>query len=184
MSDPDERAALRLRPFSEGDFARLISWVPDAPSLSQWCAGFFKHPLSDDQLTRYLESAKQPLTRKIFVAETKSGDAVGHVELSMIWPHLSCRLSRVLVDPGRRRDGFGMELVTLALDHAFREYAVAQVDLGVSKDNEAAIAFYERLGFAWVGTWPNAIATSTGMITVYWMTLTRDAWGRPRPSSN
>jgi RimJ/RimL family protein N-acetyltransferase len=184
MSDPDKRAGLRLRPFSEGDFNRLISWVPDAASLSQWCAGFFKHPLSDDQLTRYLESAKQPLTREIFVAETTAAEAVGHVELSMLWPHLSCRLSRVLVDPGRRRERFGSELVTLALDHAFRDYAVAHVDLGVSKNNAGAIGFYERLGFAWVGTWPNAIATSTGTLTVYWMTLTRDAWGRLGPLSN
>jgi RimJ/RimL family protein N-acetyltransferase len=179
MSDPDERAGLRLRPFGEGDFAHLISWVPDAPSLSQWCAGFFKHPLSDDQLKRYLESANQPLTRNIYVAETTIGDAVGHVELSMIWPHLSCRLSRVLVDPGRRRGRLGTELVTLAIELAFREYKVARIDLGVSKENERAIAFYKRIGFDWVGTWPNAIATSAGMLTVYWMTLAQEAWDRP-----
>lgn len=184
MRIPDERASLRLRPFGEGDFVHLISWVPDAPSLSQWCADFFKHPLNEDQLKQYLESAKQPLTRKIFVAETKIGDAVGHVELGMIWPHLSCRLSRVLVNPNRRRCRLGTELVTLALDYAFREYNVARIDLGVSKDNAGAIAFYERLGFDWMGTWPNAIATSAGMLTVYWMTLTQDAWRRAGPSSN
>jgi hypothetical protein len=77
---------------------------------------------------------------------TNSGGAVGHVEPSTIWLQLFCRLSRALGGSGRRR--LGTDLVMLALDYAFREYAGAQVDVGVSKDNTGAIGFYERLEFA------------------------------------
>jgi len=59
-----------------------------------------------------------------------------------------CRLSRGLVGFGRRCGCLGKDLVTLALKYTFREHAVAQVDLGDSKDDPGTIGFYERLGFA------------------------------------
>ena len=69
---------VNLRPFAEGDFERLISWVPTPEVLAQWCAAFFVFPLDRTQLQRYVESARQPNTREIFVADTTSGEAIGH----------------------------------------------------------------------------------------------------------
>jgi hypothetical protein len=51
---------LRRRPFEENDLATLISWVPTADVLWQWCAAFFAHPLDDAQLSRYRDSARTP----------------------------------------------------------------------------------------------------------------------------
>jgi RimJ/RimL family protein N-acetyltransferase len=110
--------ALALRPFTEADFPALMGWVRTPDALAQWCAAFFSFPLDTDQLRRYLDSAAQTQAREIFAAEW-DGEAVGHVELSMIWPHLSCRLSRVLVAPKRRQLGFGRTLVDLACEPCF-----------------------------------------------------------------
>ena len=98
---------IELRRFDDSDFDRPISWIPTAEALGEWCASFFMHPLTHAQLRRYLTSAKEPNVRAIFTAFAVSGEAVGHVEISHIWPHLSSRLSRVLVAPGRRRQGIG-----------------------------------------------------------------------------
>jgi hypothetical protein len=49
-----------LRPFARVDFGRLISWVRSETALVEWCAGFFRHPLDDAQLDRYVESSQQP----------------------------------------------------------------------------------------------------------------------------
>jgi len=49
-----------LRSFAREDFGRLMSWVRSEAALVEWCAGFFRHPLDDAQLDRYLESSKQP----------------------------------------------------------------------------------------------------------------------------
>jgi len=102
-----EPIQLKLRPFTQTDFGHLISWVSTSETLGQWCAAFFRYPLDEDQLQRYLDSASQPNVRTIFTALAPSGEAVGHIEVSMIWPHLSSRLSRIIVAPGRRGEGVG-----------------------------------------------------------------------------
>jgi RimJ/RimL family protein N-acetyltransferase len=165
-----------LRPFAREDFGRLMSWVRSEAALIEWCAGFFRHPLDDAQLDRYLESSRQPNARVIWVAESSSGDPVGHVEISQVWPYLSSRLSRVLVASDHRRQGIGSAMIAKALSFSFRQHHVSRIDLGVSAGNTAAIACYEKLGFTYVGTWPGGIVVGPTKIDVYWMTVTRHQW--------
>jgi RimJ/RimL family protein N-acetyltransferase len=176
MKEISELPDVALRPFAREDFGRLMSWVRSEQALVEWCAGFFRHPLDDAQLDRYLESSKQPNARAIWVAETSVGDPVGHVEISQIWPYLSSRLSRILVAPGRRRRGIGSAMIAKAASFSFRQHHVSRIDLGVSASNSAAIACYEKLGFMQVGTWPGGIVAGSAKIDVYWMTVTRDQW--------
>ena len=98
----------------------------------------------------------------------------------MIWPHLSCRLSRVLVAPQARRRGLGRAIVTQAVRHVFATHHVDRIDLGVATDNGAAIGCYERLRFAHVGGWREAIAAAGRSIDVSWMTLTNATWAARR----
>src|SRR5262249_60486312 len=115
---------ITLHPFGREDFARLISWLPSEGDLVDWCAGFFRYPLTDAQLERYLESAKQPNSRIIFTARSAEDEVVGHIEISQIWPHLSTRLSRILVAPDQRRRGFASSMVARALVVSFDQYLV------------------------------------------------------------
>jgi len=163
-----------LRSFAREDFGRLISWLRSDADLIEWCAAFFRYPLDDAQLDRYLESSKQPNARAIWAAETSGGDQVGHVEISQIWPHLSSRLSRVLVAPDWRRRGIGSAMIAKALSFSFHEHHVNRIDLGVSAANTIAIACNEKLGFTHVGTWPGGLLAGAQEIDVYWMTVTRE----------
>ena len=167
---------IALRRFRQSDFAALISWVPTPEALAQWCAGFFQFPLDASHLQGSLESASRPHAREIFTTESEQGESVGHVELSMIWPHLSCRLSRVLVAPEWRGIGVGREIIGLAISRAFQRYHVSRIDLGVSDDNQIAIRCYEGQHFTHVGTWSEALAVNGRSINVYWMTLMRADW--------
>jgi RimJ/RimL family protein N-acetyltransferase len=164
---------IRLRPFDQTDFGRLISWVSTPEALGQWCAAFFRHPLDEHQLQRYLDSASQPNARTIFTALTPSDEIVGHIEVSMIWPYLSSRLSRIIVAPDRRGEGIGGAMVARAAAFSFQTHHVARIDLGVAAENSVAIACYRRCGFDHVGTWPQAIRVGTQSIDVCWMTLMR-----------
>jgi len=130
-----------LSPFGREDFSRLISWLPTEADLIEWCAAFFRYPLTDAQLERYLESTKPPNSRVVFTARSTGGEAVGHIEISQIWPHLSSRLSRVLVAPNQRRRGFASNMVAQALLVSFDQYFVDRVDVGVSATNSAAIRY-------------------------------------------
>jgi RimJ/RimL family protein N-acetyltransferase len=167
------RPEVTLRPFDRSTFDRLISWVPTQRALTQWCAAFFRYPLDHTQLQRYLDSAAQSFTRTIFTAHDQAGEPVGHIEISMIWPHLSCRLSRVLVTPDRRGEGIGAAMLARAAAFAFCTHHVDRIDLGVAADNTTAIACYRQQGFVHVGTWPKAIPIDRDTIDVYWMTLKR-----------
>jgi RimJ/RimL family protein N-acetyltransferase len=178
MNNDAPKARVTLHPFGREDFSRLISWLSTEAELVEWCAAFFRYPLTDAQLERYLESAKQPNSRIIFTARAAGGEAVGHIEISQIWPHLSCRLSRILVAPEQRRRGVASSMIAQALLAAFDRHFVDRVDLGVSATNAAAIDCYAKLGFRPVGTWPNGIAVGTSTMDVVWMTATRDAWIR------
>jgi RimJ/RimL family protein N-acetyltransferase len=167
-----------LRPFGREDFARLASWLPTEADLIEWSAAFFRYPLTDDQLERYLESTKQPNARAIFVARDIDGEPVGHIEISQIWPYLSSRMSRVLVAPDKRHRGIGSSMIAKALSFTFDAHHVDRVDLGVSATNSAAIDCYERAGFVRVGTWPKAIEVGSHTLDVVWMSLGRDRWAR------
>jgi RimJ/RimL family protein N-acetyltransferase len=169
-------AEITLRPFERSDFKRLISWVPTPEALGQWCGPFFGYPLDESQLQRYLDSACLPNTRAIFTALLPSGEPVGHVELSSIWPYLSSRLSRVLVTPHRRQLGIGAGMVSRAITFSFDTHHVDRIDLGVDADNVVAITCYRRQGFKHVGTWPHAMEAGPKVIDVYWMTASRAAW--------
>ena len=169
---------IALCPFGPDDFDRLISWLPTEDDLVEWCAGFFRYPLTHSQLERYLESSRQPNARVIFTARTKDGEAVGHIEVSQIWPHLSSRLSRVLVVPDQRHRGIGSMIIREALSFSFVQHCVDRIDLGVSATNLVAIGCYAKLGFAQVGRWPNALVAGPHTVDVVWMTLTRDKWAR------
>ena len=89
MDKTTSNARVTLHPFGREDFSRLISWLPTEADLVEWCAAFFRYPLTDAQLERYLESTKQPNSRVIFTARSIGGEVVGHIEISQIWPHLS-----------------------------------------------------------------------------------------------
>jgi RimJ/RimL family protein N-acetyltransferase len=181
MSRPPPQVT--LRPFDCSDFERLIAWVPTQQALTQWCAAFFQYPLDPIQLKRYLDSTAQPNARMIFTAHDHAGEPVGHIEISMIWPHLSCRLSRILVAPDRRGQGIGGAMVARAAAFTFDIHHVDRIDLGVAADNAPAIACYRQQGFVHVGSWPNAIPTVAGTIDVYWMTLTRVSMPIFRPAA-
>jgi RimJ/RimL family protein N-acetyltransferase len=173
---PAPSPEITLRPFARADFDRLISWVDGADALADWCAAFFVHPLDHAQLTPYLESVGHAQGRAIFAAVAADGAVVGHVELGHVWPHLSSRLSRVLVAPAARRRGIGAAMVARAATFSFATHDVDRIDLGVAADNAAAIACYRRVGFAPVGTWPQAMSVGGRTIDVTWMTLARRSW--------
>jgi RimJ/RimL family protein N-acetyltransferase len=172
---------IELIPFGPEDFDRLISWLPREDDLFEWCAAFFSYPLTHSQLERYLESAKVANVRLVFTARSTEDGPVGHIEVSHIWPHLSSRLSRVLIAPDKRHRGLGSAIVRRAVSLSFEQHHVDRIDLGVSATNLVAIGCYSKLGFAQVGRWQNAILVGSGTIDVVWMTLTRDKWARFEP---
>jgi len=151
MQSVDIRPSVRLEPFSEADFERLIGWSATPEFLLQWAGPLFTHPLDHGQLAQYLAATRQvpPISLAYRSVDEASGRVVGHVEIGNIdGRNSSARLSRVLVGPKDLRGrGVGQQMVRAAMAVAFDELHLHRVDLFVFDFNHAAIACYERAGF-------------------------------------
>jgi RimJ/RimL family protein N-acetyltransferase len=151
---PRSTPPVGLRPFSRGDFARLIAWIPNEVAMLQWAGPIFAWPLTEGQLERYLAPARPwpispPPQRLIWTAlDAANGQAVGHVELNSIdLAHRSTTLSRVLVGPAFRGRGYGRAMIAQVLPIAFDDLGLHRVDLVAFEYNEPALRCYRSLGF-------------------------------------
>ena len=113
--------------------------------------------LGEDSFRRYLTDA----ARALFVAETDT-DLVGYTMLvvgepedadvaSAVTTRPTAELSKVYVHPGHHGAGVAAALVAATLVEAHARGA-ASVWLGVNQENARANRFYDKNGFALVGT--------------------------------
>lgn len=120
-------------------------------------AAFIAEHLSAESFTAYLADPE----RALFLAEV-DGEAAGYTMVVFGEPHdadvaaaVSARptaeLSKVYVREGFHGGGLASELVRASVDEA-RTRGSVSVWLGVNQENARANRFYEKQGFALVGT--------------------------------
>lgn len=157
-------ASVQIRPARPDDAAALhelaaitfpLACPPD--TLPESIAEFIATHLSETAFDGYLADSD----RDLFVAE-EDGALVGYTMLVHAEPYdpdvravVSARpateLSKVYVHPDHHGAGLAAQLVARSIDAA-RERNAAIVWLGVNQKNERANRFYEKQGFALVGT--------------------------------
>ncbi len=86
-----------------------------------------------------------------FTAFDDSG-AVGHLIMRFLDPQKTAvRFGFVVVDASKRGNGYGKQLISLALGYAFDILGASTVTIGVFENNPAAYACYKSVGFRDVG---------------------------------
>lgn len=108
---------------------------------------------SDALPTDYFHSLIDSENATILLAE-RDGDVLGYAILHIkeappipvSMPRRFAFLSDVVVDEAEQGQGIGRLLMDAAVEWA-REQSVSSLELGVFEFNEAAIAFYQHLGF-------------------------------------
>lgn len=139
---------LRLRPYKKEDGACLLSWLTDERTVELWKADRFSWPLTKEQLERYREQFEQDPAACIFTAVDGTGAPAGHFSFREInYERNSAHMGFIVVDPQARGQGFGRQMVSLALRYAFELLMLERVTLGVFDCNLAARRCYESLGF-------------------------------------
>ena len=134
---------LKLEPFNQDDFSRLINWIDTKRELVQFAGDLFTYPLSEDQLHAYLSQEKL-VAKKIIHIE--SGEVIGHCELNFLNEYP--RLSRILIGNKQNRGlGYGTKIIRLMIDAIQKEIPSKQVELRVFGYNTNAIKLYEKEGF-------------------------------------
>ncbi|MCX4526627.1 MULTISPECIES: GNAT family N-acetyltransferase [unclassified Streptomyces] len=135
---------LTLRPFRPStDSAPLLDWIAGPAELVTWAGPAFGWPLDDAQLAAY---AAEP-GRHTWTAVSDTDRPLGHISLRRHPDAPGARVGRVLIAPDARGRGLGEILLTQAIDRAFGELGLTELDLGVYAHNTAAVRLYEKLGF-------------------------------------
>ncbi len=144
---------LRLRPYKNCDADIIASWIKNEYAFRQWCADRYdRYPISGADINaHYAEFADAdwfyPMT-----AFDETG-VVGH--LIMRFTDEEKRILRfgfVIVDVNRRGEGYGREMLSLALQYAALILKAEKVTLGVFENNPAAYHCYRAAGFQDVPT--------------------------------
>ncbi|MDX9858467.1 MAG: GNAT family N-acetyltransferase [candidate division Zixibacteria bacterium] len=79
----------------------------------------------------------------------------GPVAYAELWSHpieMGLEIKRLLVDPKRRRNGYGCKMLSLLCEIAGRRKDIAKVFLTVDWDNRSALGCYLKSGFTVAGT--------------------------------
>jgi RimJ/RimL family protein N-acetyltransferase len=137
---PEEK--LKLRRFSKGDYATLISWIPDKDALVLCSGRDFHFPLDIPQLDNYL-NRKDKIA---FSAIDSNGRHFGHADIVLDQPATG-RICRVIINPLLRGQGLGKLFVKKLVAAALQISGVEKVTLNVLKENTIATRCYEKCGF-------------------------------------
>lgn len=145
---------LRLRPYKACDAQTITAWLKNEYAFRQWSADRYdKYPITADDMNLYYDRDRNNDKIWGMTAFDESG-VVGH--FTMRFPQednlKEIRLGFVIVDDQKRGEGYGKEMLSLAIRYAFDFIKVSKISLGVFENNKIAIGCYEACGFKAVKT--------------------------------
>lgn len=120
--------------------AVILGWVGSAEELALIAGPTLSWPLTTEQLLSTAEDAQRDA--RVLLAD---GIAVGFGTLHRLDGRV--RLGWVVVDPARRGEGWGRELLVRLMTESDRLYGPQRLTLGVFTHNQPAIQLYRSLGF-------------------------------------
>ena len=140
---------IRIRPYKACDAQAIIKWIKGEYAFRQWSADRYeRYPISADDMHSYYERDRNNERVWAMTAVDDPG-LIGH--FTMRFPNDDSfdeiRLGFVIVDDERRGNGYGKEMLSLAVRYAFDFVKVKKISLGVFENNKPAIRCYESCGF-------------------------------------
>ena len=139
---------IRLRPYKLSDYEYISNWFNNEFAFKQWCADKFTYPLTKEQLNGYYHNYENDDNAWMMTALNQEGTPVGHFLMRMAdYQNESIHLGFIIVDSQVRGQGYGKEMVSLAIKYAFDILKVNRVTLGVFDNNFPAHYCYKSTGF-------------------------------------
>ncbi len=140
---------MRIRPYIPSkDYEYLSKWIDDERTHAYWCANRLPYPITQKSFHDFLEQISIEWTDCAYVATENNGQAVGFFCYSVNTEDNIGFLKFVIVDKEKRGNGYGKQMLNLALQHAFQITGAAAVQLYVFEENTLAKHCYEKVGFA------------------------------------
>lgn len=135
---------MHLRPFCPIDAEIILSWCKDKHSFRLWSADRYDDfpAQPEDMMKQYEGDNMHPLTAII------DDEIVGHILLRYPTDDRSIiRFGFIIVDDTKRGQGYGKQMLRLAIDYAHWELGANRITLGVFCENLSALECYKSVGF-------------------------------------
>ena len=138
---------LCLRPYKPCDAHQIVQWCADEAAFYLWSAGRFDHyPITAQELDAYYVRYGGDDGFFALCAYDENGLAGQLLVRALDASKRDIRFGMIIVDPARRGQGTGREMLTLAMRYAFDFLHADRVTLGVFAQNAAARRCYDRVG--------------------------------------
>lgn len=143
---------LRLRQYKPCDAEIIASWVKDEETLRKWSSDRFGNfPITGEDINyKYLQcNGDCPESDNFYpIIAVDDNGVVGH--LIVRYTDFAKRIIRfgfVIVDDSKRGTGCGKEMLSLAIQYAFKIMKVKKITIGVFEKNLPAYHCYKKVGF-------------------------------------
>lgn len=139
---------MQVRPYiSANDYSYVKKWIKDERTHALWCANLVPYPLEEKALQAVLDKGKAEWGVSPYVVIDEEGKPIGFYTYSVNGADNSAFLAYIILDSDLRGKGYGKEMMTLILKHAFESTGVFMVRLNVFDVNYSAGKCYESVGF-------------------------------------
>lgn len=143
---------LRLRPFRTLDAKTIITWTSEPKEFYMWSAGLLgDFPASEQKLLEAV-SARDNNPRYFPFVAFDDDEIVGFLTIRTPGEDdKKVALGYVIINPIKRNNGYGKQMLKLALKFAFELYGASEVSLDVFDNNPLAYNCYKSVGFKETG---------------------------------
>lgn len=139
---------MRIRPYIPGkDYEYLSKWINDERTHAYWCANRLSYPITQKSFHDFLEQISIEWTDIAYMATEDNGQPVGFFCYSVNTEDNIGFLKFVIIDIEKRGNGYGKQMLNLALQYAFQITGAKAVQLNVFNENISAKQCYEKVGF-------------------------------------
>lgn len=138
---------IELRLYKSTDAQIIVKWLKSEYAFRQWSADRYEnYPITADDMNNYYSQYSDKDLCKLTAVD--ENEIIGHLTIRFIDEKRKiARLGFVIVDDTKRGQGYGKQLVSLAVAYAFDKLKADKVTLGVFENNTPAIQCYLSCGF-------------------------------------
>jgi diamine N-acetyltransferase len=172
---------IRLRAIEPSDLDVIYEWENDP---GNWLVSNTITPFSKHILRKYIENAQMDIhearqLRLMIERIDPTGakmETIGTVDLFDFDPiHHRAGIGILIASQENRMQGYASESLDLLVRYAFETLQLHQLYCNISRDNQASLNLFKKLGFRKVGIKKDWLRTNQKWLDVYLFQLVRQA---------
>ena len=168
---------LKLEPLERSDFSKIQDWID--PAIFH----VFTAPLDEKQMEKLLSEEHNGVQNELGMRaiDRDNGELVGIIHAVFDLDNDLMHIQQMIVDPNRRGQGYGQEILRQFIDHCLSDYSLHRIQLFTEENNKIAISCYKKAGLRVDGILRDRVKTSEGYLSTYIFSVLDHEWEKMHP---